>query len=77
DLLVEIDRGVRRPHILIDITRIPGLDAIYLDDAHRLHLGPLVTHNQVVASELCRRYAFPLALACWMVGSPQSRHRGR
>lgn len=76
DLLVEIDRGVRRPSVLIDITRIPGLDSIYLDDADRLHLGPLVTHNQVVASDLCRRYAFPLALACWTVGSPQIRNRG-
>lgn len=76
DLLVEIDRGVRHPRVLIDITRIPGLDSIYLDDANRLHLGPLVTHNQVVASDLCRRYAFPLALACWTVGSPQIRNRG-
>ncbi|PWH18346.1 MAG: hypothetical protein DDG58_06550 [Ardenticatenia bacterium] len=76
DLIVEMDRGVRRPRVLIDITRIPGLDAIYLDEANRLHIGPLVTHNQVVASDLCRRYALPLAIACWMVGSPQIRNRG-
>jgi len=76
DLIVEMDRGIRRPRVLIDITRIHGLDALYLDDDHRLHLGPLVTHNQVVASDLCRRHALPLAIACWMVGSPQIRNRG-
>jgi carbon-monoxide dehydrogenase medium subunit len=30
DLVVELERGVRQQRILIDITRIPGLDGIQL-----------------------------------------------
>ena len=76
DLLLEIERGRRRPRVIVDITRIPGLDSIRLGDDGLLHLGPLVTHNQVVAARLCRERAFPLVQACWQVGSPQIRNRG-
>ncbi len=76
DLIVEIERGVRSPAIVIDISRIPGLDAIYHDEQDNIHLGPLVTHNQVAGSELCVNRAFPLAKACWEIGAPQIRNRG-
>ena len=80
DLLLEIERGVRRAPDggapgLIDLTRIPGLADIRLEDG-ALHLGPLVTHNQCVASPLVVAHAFPLARACWEVGAPQIRNRG-
>jgi len=76
DLLIEIERGLRRPDALIDVSRLPGLDAITLDDDGVLHIGPNVTHNQVVASALCWTHARPLAQACSQVGSPQIRNRG-
>ncbi len=75
DLILEIQRHVRQPEVAIDITRIEALDAITLDDNDRIHIGPAVTHNQVVGSALCRERAFPLVKACWQVGSPQIRNR--
>lgn len=75
DLIIEIDRGLRSPEVVIDISRLSGLDTVTLDSRNRIHLGPLVTHNQVVGSRLCADYAFPLVKACWEIGAPQIRNR--
>lgn len=80
DLLLEIERGVRKTRTgdapgVIDLTCIPGLANIEERDG-LIHLGPLVTHNQCVASPLIVAKAFPLARACWEVGAPQIRNRG-
>jgi xanthine dehydrogenase iron-sulfur cluster and FAD-binding subunit A len=75
DLLLEIEHHLRAPRVLIDITRIPGLDEIRLQDGV-FHLGPLVRHNQAAASSLLVERAYPLARACWEVGAPQIRNRG-
>jgi xanthine dehydrogenase iron-sulfur cluster and FAD-binding subunit A len=76
DLLVELQHGTRQACVLVDVTRIGGLDRVRLDDEGLVHIGPTVTHNLAVASGLLRERALPLALACWRVGTPQLRNRG-
>ena len=75
DLILEIERGVRTPETIIDVSRIPGLNAIQRENG-TFHLGANVTHNQVVRASDAVAGAFPLARACWLVGAPQIRNRG-
>jgi xanthine dehydrogenase iron-sulfur cluster and FAD-binding subunit A len=77
DLILELERGVRKGiDTMIDITRVPCLDEIVMDEDEIIHLGPMVTHNQCVASKLIVERVFPLAQATWEVGAPQIRNRG-
>ena len=75
DLILEIERGVRKPQIVVDISRIADLSALERKNG-TLTLGALVTHNQVVGTSEAVAHAFPLTRACWLVGAPQIRNRG-
>lgn len=77
DLILEIERGVRKGiDTLIDVSRIPDLDHIHLDEEDNIHLGPLVTHAHCATSKLISECALPLAQAAYEVGAPQIRNRG-
>ncbi|MEO7020072.1 MAG: FAD binding domain-containing protein [Ktedonobacteraceae bacterium] len=74
DVLVELQRGVKPTSTLIDLSALNELKYIHHDGEY-LTLGALATHNDVVASPECVRYALALAQACWEVGAPQIRNR--
>ena len=77
DLLIEFEKGLRKNvDVLVDISRIEGLNQITLDEEQNIHIGPLVTHNDCASSKLIQERALPLAQAAWEVGSPQIRNRG-
>jgi len=63
------------PSALVDIGRIPGLDAIEAD-GDGLRIGALATHASVAASELVASRAPALADAAAMIGDRQVRNRG-
>lgn len=77
DIILEIERGVRQGiDTLVDVSRIPDLDRVCLDEDEIIHLGPLVTHSHCVASKIIIEKALPLAQASMEVGAPQIRNRG-
>ncbi len=75
DLVLELRHGRKVP-VLIDITRVRGLDRIALGEDGLIHIGPMATHANVAASPLIQEKALPLAQACWGVGAPALRNRG-
>lgn len=77
DLTLEIKRGQRNEKTsIVDISRVSGLNLITRDDAGVIHIGALVTHNQIASSSIIRKDARCLAEAAFQVGSPQIRNRG-
>ncbi len=76
DLVLEMRRGSRpEVEVLVDISRLGGLDRIEQDSEGTIHLGPLVTHGDVVASGLLWERALPLAQASLEVGAPPLQAR--
>lgn len=76
DLMVELRSG-KWPNLetVIDISRVRDLDQIYQDERGLIHLQAMVTHNDVLKSNLIRHFASPLYQACYKVATPQLRNR--
>lgn len=75
DLVLQSQRGQCPAKVMVDITRIPGLDYIEERDG-LIYIGAQVTHGQVAGSPLIRSRAGVLAQACGSVGGPQIRNVG-
>ncbi len=75
DLIIEMERKIRAPQVIIDVSRLPNMDYVR-EDGDYIRLGAGVTHNQAVGTQLLREKAYPLVRACWEVGAPQIRNRG-
>jgi carbon-monoxide dehydrogenase medium subunit len=77
DLMLEIERDMHEDlREIIDISRVSGLDEIWMDDQLYIHIGPTATHSACLKSSLIRDFALCLYQACEQVGSPQIRNRG-
>src|SRR4051794_29523838 len=73
DVMVELGRGGNPTKHLIDLTALEPELRFITEDAGRLTLGALTTHNDVLASAAFRRDALPLVQSCAEVGAPQIR----
>jgi xanthine dehydrogenase iron-sulfur cluster and FAD-binding subunit A len=76
DVMVELGRGSKPARGLIDLTALEPELRFVTEDAERLTIGALTTHNDVLGSPVFRREALPLVQACAEVGAPQIRTRG-
>lgn len=76
DLILDLQHGNHPPvAALVDITRIPGMDTITLND-NTFTLGANVTHANIVTHPNLRARATCLAESCGVVGGPQVRNVG-
>ncbi|HMF82761.1 MAG TPA: xanthine dehydrogenase family protein subunit M [Acidimicrobiia bacterium] len=63
------------PELLVDVNRVPGLDAIDDADGH-LRVGALVRHNDVVGSDVVTRANHTMAAAAPWISDPLVRNLG-
>jgi len=75
DISVAKEEKVLDRHSYLDLSFVDELKYIIEKDGF-IHLGPLVTHGDIAASDLIKSRAPVLAEACSTVGSPQIRNRG-
>jgi carbon-monoxide dehydrogenase medium subunit len=73
DLVLQAQRGQCLSRAMVDVTRIPGLNAIERQDKWVV-IGATATMTQIAGHPLVRALGGPLAAACGSVGGPQIRN---
>jgi aerobic carbon-monoxide dehydrogenase medium subunit len=74
DLMLQMRNRFIRPEVVVDITRIPGLDSIVSDDPQGLRLGALTTIRVLeISVELQEKYSI-LSQAAGQLGSVAVRN---
>ena len=73
DLMVDYKAGKIQPQMWIDVTRVPELCGIIVEDG-KLVIGAAVTLTTIARSPLVRQYFPSLAQGCGTVGSLQIRN---
>ncbi|QFG22974.1 xanthine dehydrogenase family protein subunit M [Actinomadura sp. WMMB 499] len=75
-LIPMLGMRLARPELLVDVTRVPGLDRLHVDGAGALHVGASVRQARVAADPDVRAGWPLLADAIGLIGHPPIRHRG-
>lgn len=75
DLLVYAKDDLIPPSTWFDVTAIPELKGIRVEDG-QVVVGGATTHHDLMRSDVIRRYAPALVEGCWNIGGPQIRARG-
>jgi carbon-monoxide dehydrogenase medium subunit len=74
DLILDIQQGRHSPvDTLVDITRIPELNAIEMRIDH-LYIGAGIPLNRIIETALVNEHATALIEACRLIGGPQVRN---
>ncbi len=63
------------PEILIDISKIPGMSNVSIDD-EVINIGGLVTHAEVASSDIVKNACPGLAECAGVIGDAQVRNKG-
>jgi CO/xanthine dehydrogenase FAD-binding subunit len=75
DLIIRLRDGTLRPHLVVDIKRIPDLAAQIAERDGRLSISAGTTMTDIAADPRIRRHFRALAEAAAVVGSVQIRNR--
>lgn len=75
DLLVEMKKGLRKHTDIISLAKIKKLKRI-TKDKENIYIGACVTHNEIIADPVIKKFVSALKEATSKIGSEQVRNTG-